>query len=69
VDRRLSELGVNPSVEQELIHEIKTDDPSGVESQWHGRFGGQRMRGEWFKLSAAAVRAFKRWKRVYQLKR
>jgi hypothetical protein len=65
VDRRLSELGVTASVKHELAHEIKTDDPSGVEAYWHRRFQAQRMRGEWFKLSAADVRAFKRWRRIY----
>ncbi len=65
VDRRLSELGVTASIEQELIHEIKTDDPSGIEAYWHGRFKEKRMRGEWFKLNAADVRAFKRWRLIY----
>lgn len=65
VDRRLSELGVMAAVEHELVHEIKTDDPAGVEAYWHRRFEVKRMRGEWFRLDAADVRAFKRWKRVY----
>jgi len=65
VDRRLAELGSKASVEYRLIHEIKTDDPGGVEAYWHKRFSGERIRGEWFKLTAADVRAFKRWKRVY----
>jgi len=65
VDRRLGELGAMAAVEYRLIHEIKTDDPSGVESYWHRRFADKRMRGEWFKLTAADVRAFKRWKRLY----
>ncbi len=65
VDRRLGELGAMASVEYRLVHEIKTDDPAGVESYWHRRFGDKRMRGEWFKLTAADVRAFKRWKRLY----
>ena len=65
VDRRLGELGAMSAVEYRLIHEIKTDDPSGVESYWHRRFADKRMRGEWFKLTAADVRAFKRWKRLY----
>jgi hypothetical protein len=65
VDRRLSELGTTAAVEQTLIHEIKTDDPVGVESYWHTRFADKRMRGEWFKLAATDVRAFKRWKRIY----
>lgn len=64
-DRRLGELGVKAPVEYRLIHEIKTDDPAGVENYWHQRFAVQRMRGEWFKLTAADVRAFKRWKRLY----
>jgi hypothetical protein len=65
VDRRLSELGATASIEQELIHEIKTDDPSGLEVYWHRRFQEKRMRGEWFKLTAADIRAFKRWKHIY----
>jgi hypothetical protein len=65
VDRRLSELGVTSAVEHELVHEIKTDDPGGVEAYWHRRFKDKHMRGEWFKLTAADVRAFRRWRRVY----
>jgi hypothetical protein len=65
VDRRLGELGAMAPIEYRLVHEIKTDDPAGVESYWHRRFADRRMRGEWFKLTAADVRAFKRWKRLY----
>ncbi len=65
VDRRLSELGATASIEQELVCEIKTDDPSGVEAYWHRRFQEQRMRGEWFRLSPADVKAFKRWRHIY----
>jgi hypothetical protein len=67
VDRRLAELGVQAAVEPQLVHEIKTDDPEGVERYWLRRFteDGKHLRGEWFKLNAADVRAFKRWKRLY----
>jgi hypothetical protein len=65
VDRRLSELGATASVEQTLIHEIKTDDPAGIESYWHRRFQDKRMKGEWFRLSPADVKTFKRWRRIY----
>jgi len=65
VDRRLSELGATSAVELERIHHIQTDDPAGVEAYWHRRFADQRMKGEWFRLSAADVKAFKRWKRIY----
>jgi Meiotically up-regulated gene 113 len=65
VDRRVSELGATSPVEQTLVHEIKTDDPVGVEAYWHARFAEKRMRGEWFRLSAVDVRAFKKWRRIY----
>lgn len=65
VDRRLPELGATGPVELTLVHKIETDDPPGVESYWHKRFAESHMRGEWFKLSASDVRAFKRWRRIY----
>jgi hypothetical protein len=65
VDRRVSELGVTASVEQQFIHMIETDDAPGIEAYWHRRLQAKHMRGEWFKLTAADVRAFKRWKRIY----
>jgi hypothetical protein len=64
VDRRLSELGATASIEQSLIHEIKTDDPAGIEAYWHRRFADKRMKGEWFRLNIADVKAFKRWRRI-----
>lgn len=64
VDRRLSELGVTSAVEPVLVHEIKTDDPVGVEAYWHRRFADKRLRGEWFRLTGADVAAFRRWRRI-----
>jgi hypothetical protein len=65
VERRLSELGTGSAVPLQVVHEIKTDDPLGIEAYWHRRLEGKRMRGEWFSLSAADVKAFKRWRRIY----
>jgi Meiotically Up-regulated Gene 113 (MUG113) protein len=63
--RRGSELRIQLPEKLDLIYSIKTDDPSGVEAYWHRRFETKRMNGEWFDLSSADIRAFKRWRRIY----
>jgi len=62
--RRGKELRVQLPEKSTMIHAIKTDDPSGIESYWHKRFDTKRMRGEWFDLNSSDVKAFKRWKRI-----
>ncbi len=38
VGRRVYELGTKTAIEPKLLHEIKTDDPRGIEKYWHERF-------------------------------
>lgn len=63
--RRGTELRIQLPEKIDLIHSIKTDDPSGVEAYWHKRFGSKRMNGEWFDLDSADIKVFKRWRRIH----
>jgi hypothetical protein len=63
--RRGAELRIQLPEKVDLIHAIKTDDPTGVEAYWHDRFKSIRKGGEWFDLTSRDVKAFKRWRRIY----
>jgi hypothetical protein len=60
--RRERELAIQLPEKAALVHQIQTDDPTGIERYWHQRFDSLRKNGEWFELSASEVRAFKRRK-------
>lgn len=63
VGRRERELAIQLPEQVRTIHEIKTDDPEGIEVYWHNRFASKRQRDtEWFALKNEDVAAFRRRK-------
>jgi hypothetical protein len=62
VGRRSYEVALQLPERLEVVHEIETDDPEGIERYWHQRFAAKRTNGEWFALSDDDVRAFMRRK-------
>jgi len=62
--RRGKEIRIQLPERAILIHSIETVDPVGVETYWLNRFNSKRMNGDWFNLSHADVKEFKRWKKI-----
>lgn len=62
LERRVKEIRTEIPDELEVVHSIRTDDQFGIEGYWKRRFKLAHLKGEWFKLNASDVRAFKKRK-------
>jgi hypothetical protein len=60
--RREYEMKTQMPENVQIVHQISTDDPIGIEAYWHNRFASKRKRGEWFDLDSSDISDFKRRK-------
>lgn len=59
LDKRIRDIQSCCPETLELIHTIPTQDPIASEAQWHHRFRGKRVHGEWFKLTPEDIAEFR----------